>query len=610
MLSLTESAIKKAVSKNKYEHRHVNGKGRGGKQLQIALESLSQKAQDKYNGIQREKQASIYMSLTQTQRDIVDFKHCRVMEYKRFKEWYPKADKMQAFLSQYNENYQDKPLTKRQLNHWETLFDRDGINGLVDRRGGYNKGQCSIPDEAWQVFKKLWLQESQPSAQSCYDMTEDYFPELELPHISAFLRQIEKIPMPVVIRYREGKKAYQDKCEPFIPTDYSKLYSNQQWIADHHIFDVLVVDEQGHVFRPWLSGWEDRHSRLITGYAINKIDPNSDIVLDSFARACYKCGIPDGVKLDNGKDYKVYDLFNTDFSMSVCNEMNIAVSYANPYNAKAKPIERVFGTLEQRYCKHLPSYIGNDPKKRPEKMKKLNSQLKETAMPYAEFKEFVDNMVKTYNTTVHSSLSGQTPLEAYTSGFTKPMRVVVGEDVLNMFLMRTSKPLTVGRNGIRVPAIGYNFDDEKLFPYMSQKVYARYNSDDVRVVYVFSEDRDFICAATSVQLSEHGSPVTMERIRELQHKKKARNKFLREQMPDIETPTMQEFVSKKASRYEDLEGQPNIVHLNPIMHQHAKTIAAEAVSKASPPIELRKVVNGMDERSLDEALFNLYTGGK
>jgi len=178
----------------------------------------------------------------------------------------------------------------------------------------------------------------------------------------------------------------------YIQIDYSKMCSNQQWVGDHHILDVLVVDEKGDVFRPWLSGFTDRKSRYIVGYVINKAAPNLDIVLDSFAKACYKNEIPEEILLDNGKDYKVYDLFNSEFAMSVSNEMGIKVTNALPYNAKAKPIERIFGTLEG-YCKHLHSYIGNDPKKRPEHMNKINSKLKEQCIPYSEFAVFVENMI-------------------------------------------------------------------------------------------------------------------------------------------------------------------------------------------------------------------------
>lgn len=51
---VTESAIKKAVKQNRYEHCHVDGVGRGGKQLRIALESLPEEAQARYRGEQEQ----------------------------------------------------------------------------------------------------------------------------------------------------------------------------------------------------------------------------------------------------------------------------------------------------------------------------------------------------------------------------------------------------------------------------------------------------------------------------------------------------------------------------------------------------------------------------
>lgn len=49
-LHVTERAVQLGAQQNKYETRHVNGKGRGGKQLRIALESLPESAQARYRG--------------------------------------------------------------------------------------------------------------------------------------------------------------------------------------------------------------------------------------------------------------------------------------------------------------------------------------------------------------------------------------------------------------------------------------------------------------------------------------------------------------------------------------------------------------------------------
>lgn len=228
LLGMTERGVRKSATQlNKYVYCHVDGIGQGGKQILIALESLPQEAQDTYNGKEREVKNSTYMSLTADQRKKVDFKLSVVLKYREFKREYTKADKMTEFLKQYNEQA-ESTLTKRQINHWEHKYEREGINGLVDRRGGYNKGCSNIPDEVWKTFLALYLKESKPTKEQCYRMIVDYFPTLEIPHISAFTRKLEGLGKDALILGRDGMKAYNDNVLPTMQIDYDKIYSNMQ----------------------------------------------------------------------------------------------------------------------------------------------------------------------------------------------------------------------------------------------------------------------------------------------------------------------------------------------------------------------------------------------
>lgn len=316
ILNVSDRTIERRALGGTYKYVYETGRGRGGRQMKIALESLPQDVQDKYNGVQpseeQDKPMSAYFHMTDAQRETVAFKHLAVAAYKEFKLEYPGSDKMVAFLDRFNADHPEKPITRRQLNHWEKLFDRDGVEGLVDRRGGYNKGSTEIPPEAWNLFKVYWLTEGRPTVESCVEIVSDEL-GMQLPSPATFRRQIkDKIPLMVQDFYRRGKKYYEDHHAPYNPRDYSVYHSNDEWVADHHVFDLAVLDQSGKVVRPWLSAWEDMHSRMIVGYSLNFVSPNSDIVLDSFARACYQCGIPDRIKLDNGKDFRAFDLFNTD----------------------------------------------------------------------------------------------------------------------------------------------------------------------------------------------------------------------------------------------------------------------------------------------------------
>lgn len=617
LCDVSESAIKKAVKQNRYDSCHVDGVGRGGKQLRIALESLPEHIQARYRGEEEHRQADVLASLTGTQREAVRYRGGVVYDYQRFKELYPKADKREAFLRQYNELHPEKPVTKRQLNDWETKFNRDGLAGLVDRRGGHNKGESSIPDDVWQVFLAYFMQEKGnsrggggPSIALSYRMTKLYFMGRQLPSIAAFQRRIETIPYPALVLGRQGEKAYKDKCEPYIEFDYRSICTNEVWCADNHVFDLWVKDDEGRVFRPWMVGWQDKRSRMIVGYLIIDHDPNANAVLEGFARAVRDHGIPEGVLLDNGADYTTHDLFNKDFALSLSNEMGIKVTNATPYNAKAKLIERFFNTLEYSYCITLQSYFGAIPHRRPALLKQAAEALKPYAMPIQEFHQFIATVIEMYNNTVHTgnSMDGKTPCQAFQDFIARPIRIA-NPELLAMYFKRTSRLLTVGRNGIRVPDLQQHYDSEELYTHRGEKVYARYDTEDVRQVYCFTEDDEFICVASSTELGTLDQELTAQTMRKLNAQKKQLRKKAREYIPDFAVPSIQRLAidNELAFQQADLKALPTMQTANSTQQKKAKTVQS-AKERLTDEREEKKRP-GKDQRKREDAYFKLLTGG-
>ena len=204
LLQVNERTVRRNIEK--YEYRHINGAGgKQGQLYQIALESLPEDAQARHHGQQLEADGQAereLLELTDAQREVFFAKLAAVRSYKEFKASYPKADKMTAFLQQYNIAHPDKPLNKNKLNHWEKLYDREGIPGLIDRRGTWNKGISSIPEDVKKVFLAYWLQEKGtrdggPSVASCYRLTQMNFPGMQLPSMSTFERLTLNLPAAV-----------------------------------------------------------------------------------------------------------------------------------------------------------------------------------------------------------------------------------------------------------------------------------------------------------------------------------------------------------------------------------------------------------------------------
>jgi len=131
--------------------------------------------------------------------------------------------------------YPDISISVKTLYHkWKALKDND-LDALVDKRGKARKGKSKITEEMWQVFLSYYLDETQHPIQKCYEYTRLYFQKLapeiaaDMPEYHTFWRKTKSdIPKPVEVLGREGHKAFQDRCAPFIPRFYGNMASNDK----------------------------------------------------------------------------------------------------------------------------------------------------------------------------------------------------------------------------------------------------------------------------------------------------------------------------------------------------------------------------------------------
>ena len=151
ILNISERAVRKNCFSEKYQYHYENGIGRGGKQLLISLESLPQEAQDRYNGVNIGQEPELLIerySLTQIKE--AEYKASIVLDFQR------SGVSAEKFIQDFNacngENF-----TTRQLYYWQKKYNSNGIESLIDDRGGYNKGACSISEKAWDMFYTLYM---------------------------------------------------------------------------------------------------------------------------------------------------------------------------------------------------------------------------------------------------------------------------------------------------------------------------------------------------------------------------------------------------------------------------------------------------------------------
>ena len=548
LLRISQQAVVKNANAGNYGTgiRYIKGKGRGGKVLQICLNALPESAQNEYhikNMKKESEETSMEIGINKpfdnfvmSQKEKAIKKLDAIKDYKDFEKDYrkkcqkfSKTECKELFIEKWNNENKDFQISIASLYRWLQKYKNEKTLGLVDKRGGHNKGEKSIPEEIWDKFCYYYLRESQPSIKSCYEIVrvEASVKGIPIPDYSVFYYHANKIPYPTLVLYREGRKAYDDKCALYIERDYLNIHSNEIWVADHHIWDEhIVVEEKGDYklkkVRLWGSYWMDMRSRLIVAKHLRVGDPNGDVVLASFAEGVLKYGIPKEIILDNGKDYKSKDLFvnsgvreNLDFNIkelfsdskkqlevqSLALQMDIVVHFTHPYNAKAKPIERTFGTFESQFGKLFDSYLGGNPTKRPERLKTLKLEEYPTLEEYKKLHDYyIENI---YNESPHQGegMFGKSPRQVYEENLFE--RRTTTKDAMRLWLMRTTKPYTVQRNGIKI--FGSWYYSKEMVPLMKQKVYARYSPENINEVYIYSENDRYICMAQRKEKLQFGA---------------------------------------------------------------------------------------------------------
>ena len=537
LLCFTERAIRTKAKKGEFQHQYISSNaGRGGRCMQILLESLPEQAQKAYHNQNSEECQPVVntdFDASISQKEKGNLKGKAVRNYNKFlkqalEDGMKKGEAMVTFITQWNVEHPEFHITKSSFYRWIHESPRGDPTKLVDKRGGHNRGKSKIPKKYQDVFCSYYLREVQIPFDHCFRLTkmEANRNGDKIPEKKAFSNFAANLPPAVVTRFREGEKAYKDKFENFIKRDYESLHPNEFWVSDHHIWDVFVriPDGKGNwkLVRPWGTYWIDQRTRKILSSYLRPESPNSDIVLYSFKSAVEQFGIPENVLLDNGKDYKAHDLFNQEdndrVESTLASGLGIKTTYAIPYNAKAKLIERFFRTAEGQFGKLFPSYAGSNAKQRPENLKDLN------IMEYPTMEEFIElhnrYVYEVYNNSPHTGegMDGKSPNEMYAKiPFTKR---TAPEKVLRLCLMRVKGERKVGREGITFNNVIYDaINGEERAKYIGRKVLAKYDPEKPEVLYIYDTKEKFLFVA--YEKPKRNSNITNEEYEEENRKKKA-----------------------------------------------------------------------------------------
>ncbi len=213
--------------------------------------------------------------------------------------------------------------------------------------------------------------------------------------------------------------------------------------------------------------------------------------------------LPKYVYLDNGRAFKS-KLFNErweehDLSTELCGifpRLNIGVTFAESYNAKAKIIERFFKTFQEQFERFISSYRGSSIPDKPANLmrnevwaKKLFEHkpptIEETMQMIAFYVRYM------YGEAPHSALKHRTPYQVFSNAVVQPDRQIEAQR-LN-FLMLALERKSIRSEGIRLNHMLYWH--EKLIDYIGKPCIIRFDFKDARWILVYTIEDKFICQA-------------------------------------------------------------------------------------------------------------------
>lgn len=393
---------------------------------------------------------------------------------------------------------------------WHKAFRMDGLAGLEDKRGARAP---SGPSPFLEEVKRFYLNLTQIRKKRCWEMAKQKAREngWGIKQYRTACRYLDTLPAAVVAKHRMGEDAYVAHSEPSIERDYSTLRSNEQWVGDHHQFDVTVNDG-GKIVRPWLTAWMDMRSRKVLGWCIYGHDPNQNSILSAFRGGCIEHGVPDSVYIDNGKDYDSYAFhgrtkqqrrrrridLDTEHTRGILNHLDCKAHFCWKYHGQSKPIERFFNTLEDQFGRAWPTYCGNSPENRPENHA---ARVERGACP--KLADFIGSfgawLASGYHASVHrgDAMDGRSPDETYAASWNGAAKRTAAEDMMKLLLMKQSRPVRVTKNGVQWNRLRYGQYESALFGWAGKDVYLRVDERDVSSVLVFSPADQFICVAPS-----------------------------------------------------------------------------------------------------------------
>lgn len=174
--------------------------------------------------------------------------------------------------------------------------------------------------------------------------------------------------------------------------------------------------------------------------------------------------------------------------------INVGLINALVRNAQAKNIERAFLNVKNNFSRLFDTFVGGNILEKPEKLKLILKGKQGHIPTDEEIIEAVDSYINgIFNLAPYCGRvvrdRGKSKLQVFEENL--KTKIIIPESDLNLMLMRSSRVQTVGQRGVHLGDIDY-WSDELLAKYSGQKVYYRYDPDDLSSIRIYDIDDRYL----------------------------------------------------------------------------------------------------------------------
>jgi len=401
-----------------------------------------------------------------------------------------------------------KRIRKRTLETWQSNYRRGGLRALAPKFTKRGRCGASIGEAALAFFREQILSGNDRPVTEAHTLTlgeAERHPldsgwDWPTSYKAALKLASERISLPERILANKGIRQFNADCLPKMIRN--KPPAGVEWCGDVRTLDLMCRVPFGRgqwrKRRPKFTAWIDMRSSLFIGWILADY-ADSNTILGSLKRGIQAHGKPQRLRVDWGKDYQkalghthkgdgwTFREFDGERVEGVVGRLGITVHPVGPYTPWAKPIERIFKEVKDKFDRLFPSFIGGSPAERHGDRHKEIAEDIGSLPPIDEVAEVLAQYIEQFNATVSggADMFGLSPAEVFDKYRDENWPPTFeSDDVLNLLFLDYVGPLTVHRDGVRYHSRWFSSADMQHVPMMGKRVMLALDPADLGAAYV------------------------------------------------------------------------------------------------------------------------------